>query len=162
MKTSWFQRCFRQGFQNIGGPDMVKFSARKMVESWKERGAEIVYMDTIHQTDTTYPATLSTMSPHLGGRDLVAEFVEACWDFGIRPAAYVPPLEHVPFTKDRPEWCQTQTDGSMHAASDWAGSSNYWACWNTPFLDRMCDLIAELFTRYPLEAAFFDGLLSRH
>jgi len=159
---SWFQKCFRQGFQNIGGPDLASFDARKMVESWKERGAELVYMDAIHQVETLFPTPFSLLSPHLGGRDLVREFTDACRDTGIRPGVYITPLEHTPFSQDKPEWCQTKTDGSLHGGPGWAGTPNYWACWNSPFLDKMCELIADLFSRYPLEAAFFDGLLSRH
>ena len=158
---SWFKNCYRQGFRNIGNVEaLADFDARKLVTYWKNLGAELVYMDAIVQTCTLFPTAKSEISPHLKGRDLVKEFADACRDLGIRSGAYITIFEHHPFSKDHPEWCQTRTDGSMHDL--WNGLTNYWSCWNSPFLDKMCALITELFSRYPLDAAFYDGLLSRH
>jgi len=158
---NWFSKCFRQGFCNLGGPALATFDARKLAQRWKDIGAELVYMDGIHQSETLFPTSLSTMSPHLAGRDLVAEFTSACKDLGIRAGAYITPFEHTPFSKDHPEYCQTKTDGGPYEGQTWA-PTNYWSCWNSPFLDKMCALISEMYSRYDLEAAFFDGLLSRH
>jgi len=157
---SWFSKCFRQGFANVGGESLKTFSGRKLAERWKEIGAELVYMDGIHQNETLFPTNLSTMAPGLEGRDLVKEFTDACRELGIRSGAYITPFEHTPFTRDHPEWCQMKTEGGLYEGPSWA-PTNYWACWNSPFLDRMCALISEMFSRYPIDAAFFDGLLSR-
>jgi hypothetical protein len=158
---SWFSACFRQGFCNLGGPDLATFDARALARRWKEIGAELVYMDAIHQTETLYPTALSLHAPYLKGRDLVKEFTDACRELGLRAGAYITPFEHTPFTKDHPEWCQTRTDGGEHEGQTW-WPHNYWGCWNSPMLDKMVALLEECYSRYPFEAAFYDGLLSRH
>ena len=157
----WLSRCFRQGFCNLGGPALETFDARALARRWKEIGAELVFMDAVHQTETLYPSALSLHAPYLKGRDLVKEFTDACQELGLRAGAYITPFEHTPFTKDHPEWCQTRTDGTEHPGQTW-WPHNYWGCWNSPMLDKMVALLEECYGRYPLEAAFFDGLLSRH
>ncbi len=62
---SWFSRCFRQGFANLGGPALKGFDARELARRFKDAGAELVYMDGIHQNETLFPTKLSIMSPHL-------------------------------------------------------------------------------------------------
>ncbi len=158
---SWFSKCFRQGFCNLGGPHLETFDARELARRWQAAGAELVYMDAVHQNETLYPTAISTQSPHLKGRDLVQEFTDACRELGIRAGAYITPFEHTPFTSGHPEWCQTHTDGSGYEGQTWA-PRDYWGCWNSPLLDKMCALLEECYGRYPLEAAFYDGLLSRH
>ena len=162
-KTNWFANCYRQGFKNLGNSPLVTtYDARQLARYWKETGAELVYMNGIFQSHVMFPTPLSELDPYLKGRDLMAEFTDECRKLGLRAGAYITPFEHLPFTKGHPEYSQTSTDGKIVPGPDWAGGETYWACWNTPFLDKMCALIAELYTRYPLEAAFFDGLLSRH
>lgn len=158
---SWFSKCFRQGFCNVGGNHLIDFDAKALARRWKDIGAELVYMDAVHQSDTLYPTSVSLQSPLLKGRDLVKEFTDECLAIGIRPGAYITPFEHTPFTTGKPELCQTMPDGTIFEGPSWA-RTNYWGCWNTPLLDKMCEVLEECFSRYPLEAAFYDGLLSRH
>ena len=154
---SWFENCYRQGFKNLGqGEGLARYDASKLAAYWKQAGAELVYMDAIAQRYTLFPTGKSEISPYLHGRDLVGEFTDACRKLGIRAGAYITPFEHIPFTKGHPEWCQTLTDGSLFLGAWHCG------CWNSPYLDAICALISELFSRYALDAAFFDGLLSRH
>jgi hypothetical protein len=161
--TNWFSNCYRQGFKNLGNsPTISVFDARKLAKYWKDTGAEVVYMNAIFQSHVLFPTNLSEVDPFLpAGRDLVGEFCEACQRLGLRAGAYVTPFEHAPFTREHPEYCQTKTDGTHNDGPSWMAKPYYWACWNSPFLDKMCELLAECYSRYPLEAVFFDGLLSR-
>jgi hypothetical protein len=162
-ESNWFANCYRQGFKNLGnGPMVTTYNARQLARYWKETGAEVVYMNGIFQSHVMFPTANSELDPFLKGRDLMAEFTDECLKLGIRSGAYITPFEHFPFTKGHPEYSQTDTAGKIVPGSPSLGGEPYWACWNTPFLDRMCALISEMYTRYPLEAAFFDGLLSRH
>jgi hypothetical protein len=156
---SWFETCYRQGFQNLGGKGLTRFDARALARSWKERGAELVYMNAIHGGEVLYPSALAEMAPDLHGRDLVGELTDECRRLGLRSGAYISPLEHHPFTQAHPDWRQTRTDGTVYG--DGRKPPLYWACWNTEYLDRFGELVSELFTRYPLDAVFFDGLVAR-
>jgi hypothetical protein len=155
----WFEQCYRQGFQNLGGKGLTTFDARALARSWHERGAELVYMNAIHGGEVLYPSTLAEMAPDLHGRDLVGELTDECRRLGLRSGAYISPLEHHPFTQAHPEWRQTRTDGGFHGER--LNPPIYWGCWNTEYLDRFCELVSELFSRYPLDAVFFDGLVAR-
>ena len=161
--SNWFQKCFRQGFKNIGNaPFIAEFDARKLVKYWKDAHADLVYMDAITQSCTLFPTPHSEMASNLCHRNLMKQFTDACTEFDIRCGVYVTPLEHTPFTAGHDDWCQTQTNGSRHDGPSWAGDNWYWACWNSPFLDRMCELLRDLFERYPrIELLQYDGLLSR-
>lgn len=85
---SWFSTCYRQGFTNLGGPRMQQFDTRAFVQRWKDAGAELVYLDAIHQNETLFPTRLSRQAPILEGRDLVGEFVDACRACRVRPKAH--------------------------------------------------------------------------
>jgi hypothetical protein len=161
--SNWFQKCFRQGFKNIGNsPILPEFDARKLVKYWKDAHADLVYMDAITQNCTLFPTALSDLAPNLGGRDLMRQFTDACTEFDIRCGVYVTPLEHTLLTRGHDDWCQTQTNGTRHDGPSWAGDNWYWACWNSPFVDRMCELLRDLLGRYPrIELVQYDGLLSR-
>jgi hypothetical protein len=162
MNATWYSNCVRQGFANIGGPHLKYFSARELVRRFKDQGAELIYLDGIHQNEVLYPTKLSVHAPILEGRDMMAEFMAACKEFDVHPGAYITPFEHTPLSRGHWDWSQTTTDGKQNPGPEWAHGDPYWACWNSPFLDKMCELIRELYTGYDLEAAFFDGLLSRH
>lgn len=161
--TSWFAGCFRQGFKNLGQEAVTEFEARALARYWKNCGAELVYMNALHGGEVLYPSALSPMLHHLKGRDLVGELADECQRIGIRAGAYISPLQHQPDLLEHPEWRQTRTDGTFHGESPKRTTPPYYqACWNSPYLDRFCDLTTELFSRYPLDAAFFDGLVSCH
>ncbi len=155
---AWLATCFRQGFKNLGGGALTRFDARALARGWKEDGAELVFMNAIHGGELLYASRLGSMSDHLKGRDLVGELVDECRRLGIRSGAYISPLQHQPFLREHPGWRQTQTDGSYHGRR----SGYYEGCWNSEYLDRFCELVSELFRLHPLDAVFFDGLVSRH
>ena len=159
--SNWFEKCYRQGFQNLGGDEALsKFNSKKLASYWKKVGAELVYLDVVHQQYVLYPSKVSLCEPVLRERNFIGEFVDECRKVGIRSGAYLTPFEHTSLSDGHPEYSQTKTDGSIHPGPDWA-KETYWSCWNSPFLDKMCALLEECFNLYDFDAAFYDCLLSR-
>lgn len=162
--TNWYGNCYRQGFKNLGGTKMVEtFDARQLVKHWQEAGAELVFMNVFYSGYALYPSKLTVQDPNLKGRDLVKQFVDACKEFGVRPGGYVTPQNHYPFMAGHPDWCQTKTDGTLHLGMGYMLPDSPYsdACFNAPIVEKLEELLRESFSRYKLDAAFFDNAFTR-
>ncbi len=153
---SWLDRSYRQGFKNLSyQAGLAEFDSVALARHWKALGADLVYMDALTPQGSLYQSKLLSRPPTLGDRDLCAPFIAECRKLGMRAGAYVVPLDLRPLLEGHPDWLQTKTDGTPHAAGSYG-------CWNSPYFDRVCAAVKDLFARYAFDAAFFDGLLSRH
>lgn len=98
---------------------------------------------------------------HLGGRDLVREFVDACAKTGIRPGLYYSP----------PDWYYNRHRMSFRRASDGTAANPHLGldhepitlppadpAWEREFHAYLCGQIEELLTNYgKMDLLFFDG-----
>jgi len=162
--TDWYGNCYRQGFKNLGATPMVgKFDAVELVKYWKDTGAEVVFMNAFFKSYSLYPSKLTVIDPNLNGRDLVKEFCNACKKHGMKSAAYLQTQNHWPFMVDRPEWNQTRTDGTLYGGAPvYSMEPAYWqACYNSPYIDKMAELIHETLSLYHFDAAFIDETYNR-
>ncbi len=112
---------------------------------------------TCHHGMSYYPTWIGTMHPHLKFNLLRAE-LDACKTAGIRVPVYITAGLNNEVARRHPEWREIAADGSY---AGWVKSplepGFMKLCFNTPYLDYLCRLIAETVHDFPdADGIFLD------
>lgn len=153
---SWYASCRRKFHADYHTPphaDCVgaSFDAEEYVERLSRIGCEVIYFFAKDVFGNCYWNTkVGFKHPHLGGRDLLGEVVEAARRRGVRVVAYYNALDEIS-AKRHPEWRHRGLEGVP-------GSEGFYVCFNSPWLEEV--FLPELgeLLEYDISGLFFDFL----
>ena len=104
---------------------------------------------TCHHSMSYYPTQVGTMHPHLSFNLMRAQ-VDACKEIGVLTPLYITAGLNNEVAGLHSEWREIAEDGSY---AGWVKSSLepgfMKLCFNTPYLDWLCELIAETMRKFP-------------
>ncbi len=112
---------------------------------------------TCHHGMSYYPTELGVMHPSLSF-NLLREQMDASHEIGVRVPVYVTAGLNNEVARRHPEWREIDANGTY---GGWAKSpldaGFMKLCYNTPYLDWLCELIAETVTGFPdADGIFLD------
>ncbi|TXI80050.1 MAG: hypothetical protein E6Q40_15310, partial [Cupriavidus sp.] len=138
----------------------IEYDAEVMLGRAKELGCSVVRFPSVGKW-ATYPSEIMPPHPDLGGRDLIAETIEAARRLDTRVVLYLSVGHALPESlvrASRPDWGALEDDGNQPRSRQFFGGEGvvpldtfgrYW----TDIL-RMVD---ELLGRYEVAALYLDG-----
>lgn len=104
---------------------------------------------TCHHGMSYYPSSIGTMHPHLSFNLLRAQ-IDASHEIGIRVPVYVTAGLNNVVARLHPEWREINADGTYMGWTTSPLEPGFMKlCYNTPYLDYLCELIAETVTEFP-------------
>ena len=135
-----------------------KFDKRQWQEALKAgRVNSITCFSKCHHGWSYHPTEVGKIHPHLGF-DLLRAQMDASKEIGVNVPIYVSAGVDNVMAEERPEWREISIDGAYQG---WTGPINRpgfkTMCFNTPYLDYLCDQIREAVRMFPeCDGVFLD------
>jgi hypothetical protein len=146
-------------------PDVAsEFDPREFAETMKRaRVNSVTVFARCHHGMCYYPSKVATVHPHLGGRDLLGEMIEALHREGIRCPIYTTVAWDEDIAQKRPEWRMMHADGTFarsgnsdHTKEAQPGGWHFNDWLNADYQDLLEEHTRELCTNYALDGLFYD------
>lgn len=124
---------------------------RRQFQSMLKKGFvdSITLFSKCHHGWSYHPTSVGRKHPHLSF-DLLDAQIEACREINVNHPIYLSAGLDNAMAAEHPEWRRISPDGGY---AGWAKSpiepGFHLLCFNTPYLDYLCDQIREVVARYP-------------
>jgi len=135
-----------------------KFDKRQWQEALKVGHVNsITCFSKCHHGWSYHPTEVGKIHPHLGF-DLLRAQMDASKEIGVNVPVYVSAGVDNVMAEERPEWREISIEGAYQG---WTGPTNRpgfkTMCFNTPYLDYLCDQIREAVRMFPeCDGIFLD------
>jgi hypothetical protein len=145
-------------------PDIgSKFDKKKYQKTLQEAHVDsITTFATCHHGWCYFDTKIGKKHPHLGF-DLLKEQYEACKEIDINVPIYITAGVNNMIAEAHPEWRMVSADGTY---AGWTSSpikpGFKGLCFNSPYLDHLCDLIEEVATLYPDCDGIFTDIIDQN
>ncbi len=137
----------------------LEFDAEKIAQTMEDMNVNVARISTMGTYATIQGIRFST-HPDQGGRDLLAETIEACKPRGIRVLPYISTGHKLAWsmvTEDYPEYAQvTKPGGGPTRDHMYVGEDHGTVCWNTPYRKAYYDYIEHVVRDYDVCGMYFD------
>ena len=147
-------------------PDVAaKFDPEQFAQTFLDAHVDsVTVFAKCHHGMCYYPTQTGTVHPHLGGRDLLGEQIEALQRVGIRAPVYTPVAWEEDVARRYPEWRQLTHEGFFVEAGAVTGANDpgKWKFNNflhPDYQDYLEAHVRELLDRYDVDGLFFDLLV---
>ena len=114
-----------------------------------------------HHGMAYYPTKIGVQHPNLSF-DLLGQMIEACHRKDIRTPVYISTLYDQHAWREHGDWRALNADGSEEGHRGGAGPTKAQLgrlCVNTPYLDYLSAMAAEVLTNYEADGIFYDNFL---
>lgn len=116
---------------------------------------------TCHHGWSYYDTNAGCRHPHLGFDLLRAQF-DACKDIGVNIPVYLTAGVHNRIADEHPEWREMGCDGAyLGWTAEVLKPGFKTLCFNTPYLDHLCEQIEEVVTLFPEADGIFLDIISQ-
>jgi hypothetical protein len=157
----WLFRPDGRVFNNLtiadtaqGRRELEQITGESLMAAAESAGGKVAVFDSKAQFYAFHETSVSEKHPGLGGRDLVAEIIEAGKKRDIIYVPYIPIDCDERAFREHPEWRPCQADGTpMEDPQGWPR-----LCGNSPFGEFMADYVRELVSNYDVRGLWFDGV----
>ncbi len=137
----------------------LEFDAEKIAQTMEDMHVNVARISTMGTFATIQGIRFST-HPDQGGRDLLAETIEACKSRGIRVLPYISTGHKLAWsmvTEDYPEYAQVSKPGGGPTRDHmYVGEDHGTVCWNTPYRKAYYDYIEHVVRDYDVCGMYFD------
>ena len=139
-----------------------RFDAEKYRDTLlKARVDSITTFSTCHHGWSYHPTDLGEMHPHLDF-DLLGAQIKACREGDIKIPIYITAGVNNRAAALHPEWREIDSEGRYAGWSQSPLEAGFHKlCFNTPYLDFLCDFIEEVMQRYPGGDGIFLDIVSQ-
>ena len=139
-----------------------KFSKENFQEALKTGHVDsITLFSKCHHGFSYHPTEVGVMHPGLNGFDLLKAQIEAAHEIGVKTPVYLSAgLDHG-IERKHPEWLLRDRDESL-GGFDFTVPLFRRVCFNSPYLDYLCEQIKEVLRNYDADGIFLDIVGVRH
>jgi hypothetical protein len=143
-------------------PDIARIGAAFDKAGWQAslkaaRVDSITCFSKCHHGLSYHPTAVGTTHPHLGF-DLLRAQMDACKEIDVKVPVYISAGVDNTVTKDHPEWREIDADGKLCGWNTGPLQPGFHKlCFNTPYLDYLCNQIREACRLFPeADGIFLD------
>jgi hypothetical protein len=143
-------------------PDIAQIGTAFDKKEWQQtlqaaRVDSITCFSKCHHGLSYHPTVIGEMHPHLGF-DLLRAQMDACREIDVKVPVYLSAGLDNAITKIHPDWREIEVEGKL---GGWASSplqpGFHKLCFNSPYLDYLCDQIREACRLFPeADGIFLD------
>ena len=148
-----------EALENIG----VDFDPASFVETLREsRVNSINLFGRCHHGWLYYQSRRfpELVHPHLKGRDLLREQLDACRAAGIRTTVYLTVQFDDKVAREHPEWLVMDEEGQLSGPGRFEGCFYRFLALNTGYEQYVRDIVSDVFESFPdIEGLFFDIMM---
>ena len=133
-----------------------KFSKENFQEALKIGHVDsITVFSKCHHGHSYHPTEVGVMHPGLNGFDLLKAQIEAAHEIGVKTPVYLSAgLDHQ-LERKHPEWLLRDKDESL-GGFDFTVPMFRRICFNSPYMDYLCEQIKEVLRNYDADGIFLD------
>jgi len=138
----------------------AKFKKKEFQDALKAgRVDSITVFAKCHHGLSYHPTKVGTMHPHLSF-DLLRAQVEACREINVNTPIYISAGLDSVMAGAHPEWLVLRPDGRRLWANTPLDAGFRRLCYNTPYMDFLCDQIREVVALHPTCHGIFLDIIS--
>jgi hypothetical protein len=134
--------------------DVERYDLKEAVRRLADSGVNAVVVFGIGYLggEAYYPSEIAPWHRELGSRDFLQEACDVTAEVGIACIGYVNSMFAGPDAYGpHPDWVQARSDGTPTVMADARAM-----CPNSPYGDRIVQLVAEIAERYPVQGLYLD------